>query len=158
MLEGVIMDTILARGQSSADTWLTNETTFPAVWPRAAQVMVDNPRGLLDRMSISEVRARILRNEYDLWVGLEAGVIEAVMLTSIGEYTYQRILYMDWAGGLLRKYAKVTLEKLELYAQVQLIDEIEVQGRPAIARMLKRAGYTPKRVVMAKSVIQARRH
>lgn len=152
------MDIIRAPGLSSADAWLTNETTFPAVWPVAAQIMVEHPRGLLDRMSISEVRSYILRKDFDLWVGLDGGKVEAVMLTSVRDYTYQRVLYIDWAGGNLRKYAAVTLAKLELYAQVQQIDEIEIQGRPAIARMLKRAGYAPKRVVLAKTIVQARRH
>ena len=152
------MDTTLALGTSSADAWLTNMTLFPAVWPRAAEIMTAHPKGLLDRMSITEVRARILADEYELWVGLDKGQIEAVMLTSIGEFTYRRVLYMDWAGGDLRKYGGVTLKKLELYAEAQLIDEIEIQGRPAIARMLKRAGYTQKRVVMSKEIIPARRH
>jgi hypothetical protein len=125
------------------DVSLVNPPDLHLIWGRVMEIF-DAHTGLKEQFTPGELLIHLLNGTtYQLWVGVEDGDIEALLVTATIPYVNGNKLHIVGvaADHLLHKYIETTLSKLEQYGCIMNVDEIIFDGRPGWKRVMQKFGY-----------------
>lgn len=122
-------------------------------WPGLRAKMMDRPSAWLDATP-EETLIKVMKGQLQMW-GLinEELLLDAVLFTTVEDTPQGRVLSITGAWGEgLEDYVEVLGETIPKVAEQFGVDMIEVTGRPAWVRKLKRLGFYLQRVTMMRPV------
>lgn len=146
------MVTMVEVGPSSGEPgmWLTNVEQLPFIWPAVEKILLAKGKDtLLLRYEPRDVLQLISQQDIDLWVGVDKGKIEFVLLLFMQTYPKRKVYHTLWAGGKsVKKY--LPMDKVEYYALLQGAVETEITGRRGWMKLFP--SYKAVEVVLRKNI------
>lgn len=128
---------------SNPDVYLVSPGDLRMIWPRVAELFEEHP-GLREQFTIDELMTYLLNAScYQLWVGVDRGEIEGIMVTGFVSHVYGNKLHIVGICGehLFRKYIRLGLSKLEQYGAMTECSEIVFEGRDKWKKIMQKFGY-----------------
>lgn len=143
---------------SSPDVFLVNPPDLVAIWPRVAEIVESYP-GIREQFTLGEIMVYLTNGNYQLWLGVDQGEIEGVMLTCVVRHNNTSKAHICGICGdhLFNKYIAIGLKKFEQWSCLMGCDEIVLDGRDKWEQVLTKFGYR-RTLQMRKSVRQLLAH
>jgi hypothetical protein len=108
--------------------------------------------------SMEEIKKRIKKGQYQLWLAEDSGGPYLAMLSTIDIYPKQKVLRIFWMGGTRLDETLPLLDYIELWAHRSGCGMVEVIGRWGWMRVLDKYGYDPRSVLLVKDISGIREH
>lgn len=146
------MDTTLPPGKSSADVFRCEPKTIDMIWFIILELMQKYDGGVFRFTEYETVKNMLKKDNLELWVGVDNGMIELAALTQVCG-TKERYVELFWVGGNnFDKYMDVGLRKIEQWSAMIGAKSFVVGGRKGWVRKLERKGFSFHRIELIKPV------
>lgn len=147
------MVTMVEVGSSSASFGIVPKEALPVVWTEIVQIMKDHPKGLIEFAEPQDVLHELLSSNMLLWVGMNEGQIELVVLQTLESTPKSKRATISWLGGKnLKFYMAIGLDKLELCSKQLGADVLTFRTSSALVRLTRRYGFQPVATLVEKNL------
>lgn len=98
-------------------------------------------------LTVWDIKRLIGKGLMQLWLGVQQGEVETVMVTEIADYPAKRIVRVVALAGRISPYLHV-FEMIKEWAVVNGAVELEAWCRPAMSRLLRRYGFSKRHEIV----------
>jgi len=118
-------------------------------WPQVERLLVLATAYSGGRMTVEDLRERMLDGRYLLWVAHDGEAIRAAFATRTAVYPRRKVLAVECAGGKgMCEWIELVQQTFRNFARDSGLDGVEMYGRPGWTRVLSRYGWKRAMVVM----------
>lgn len=117
------------------------------VWDRASSILTKAAKTTHGRYEIEDIRARIDSGHYVLWVVMDGEEVIVALITCVVEYPQRNAMNIEFmAGERMWEWLAMVMETLIRYSRANGCKHVELRGRPAWTKVLKKYGFEAEQV------------
>lgn len=147
------MDTTADLGQSFDNVFKVGNDTILNIWGEIENLILNYPADVFRFVEPVDILSRIMKNEIDLWIGLEKGEIELAALAQLIGPEHDCYYELFWMGGNnLKTYLESGIRRIESFAMLYGAKSVRMGGRFGWQRLLRNKGYFPYRIELKKDL------